>query len=1154
MDKKALIIKDLSIIKMPGFPLGMEPYNDFADHLNIIAGPNASGKSSTAKLIQQLIWQDYDRKVEASGSLNIDNEPWQIRLDPIQAKTERNGVPDELTGLPPTESRNHYLLALHELINAEDKDLAKQIAKEAIGGYDPDTAARTLNYSGKIRNKSSREYSDFIIARQHFRKTYQEQQQLKKEEDTLDSLNREKEKTRQAARLRDFYSLTKEYLEASQAVNISQKQLTHFPVSMEKISGDEFSRITELEEEVGQADGKIDEAERVIENSREVIASLKLPAEEIDEVNLEELEGKAEDLVDFEKELRDTRHQLREAEVRAQAALTALDKNMDTAPWKGLDLHDVQELDEYLQTAQRQLSQKLFLENEISELEKEIYPDPSHSSENIQSGITTLSNWLKEEQSHSGIPVKWAIILAATGVMTAFFTLYAGIYGLAGVLLLVLLTFYTLSLRPAQKNNIRETDYKRTGLPLPRSWNTESVYERFDSLTSALQETKHREHIIIRLKFLQEELDEVDRQMEDILKKEQELRKKLGTVPGIPSENLKSHSSLYWFLINLREWQEHNNRKNTLESQQESLQDQISKLLEDLNNGFRFFNMDEATDAHQARATCKKIAREADTRNRSLEEIQRQEERIRENMKIRQEKDQRLHKLYANLGLNYGEKEEVRQLAEKLDDYKKAVSANEKANALVLNKEQILKNHSLYREYKIEIDQISVDEAEALRNKYETEAARSEEVDKKITEIRTQIRLATRGENLENALAAKEERLDKLELLYENNLASVTGNLLVNKLHETRQTRSKSKVYNKAGKLFSRITNGRYELRISDINKAAFLAYDTNAQQGQALEELSTGTRLQLLLSVRLAFIETRENYLRLPLLADELLANSDDVRSGSIMQALIAFSENGRQVFYFTAQEDEVAKWKLKLQDHAAISSKIFRLQNRLYTGGRKPEEKVTDSLPRFENTELPSPSGLNHYEYGRAINVPAFSILQDRPERLHLWYLITDTKLLYDCLRKNINSWGQLSSYFEHGGRIEGFTESTVEALQNKMKLLSRFRKLYHKGRPRPIDMRTLDDSGVISPAFREKVYKKLAANHGDPAKLLESLQNKEIPGFRSSKTEELEAFLKEESYIDDLAPLPMEEIMVQLQAFRSALNLDLQETEAFLRRTLK
>ncbi len=1151
MDKKALIIKDLFIRKMPGFPSGMEPYTHFADQLNIIAGPNASGKSSTAKLIQQLIWQDHDANIEASGSLSIDNEPWQIHIDPIQTKTERNGIPHELAGLPPPESRDHYLLALQELINAEDKDLAKQIAKEAIGGYDPDTAAQILDYSDKVRNKSSREYSGFIKARDHFRKIYQEQQQLKKEEETLESLNKEKEKTQQAARLRDFYSLTKEYLETRQSLEISKKQLNRFPVPMKKLAGDEFSKITELEEELDQTDRKIEEAKKVIENSRDIIASLKLPSEGVDEVTIETLEQKAEDLIDYEKELRDIRHHLREAEVRVRAAVTAIDQNLDTTSWKGLNLQDVQEMDEYLQTAQKLLSQKQFLEHEIKELEKEVAHDPSYSSENIQSGINALSNWLQEAQSHNGISVKWAIILAATGIITALFTLFTGIYGLAGILLLMLLTFYVLSMRPAQNNNTRETDYKKTGLPLPQNWDTEAVFERFESLVADLQEIKHRESIIPRLKLRQEELHEVNQQMGGILKKEQALREKLGTVPGIPSENLKSHSSLYWFLSNIREWQEHATRKKKLESQEEFLQDQMEKLLDDLNNGFRNFNMNEVTDAYQARAGCKIIAREADSRQRSLEEIKRQEERIRENVEIRQEKNQRLHTVYMKLGLNDGEKEQVRQLTEMLEAYRESVSAHDKANILFLNKEQVLKNHSIYREHEIEIEQLSVDEAVALRNKYETDAARSEEVNRRITEIRTQIGLAKRGDDLENALAVKEKSLDELELLYENNLSSLTGHLLVHKLRETTQTQNKSKVFRDAGKLFSRITNGRYELRIGDINKAAFLAFDTSTQKGQPLDELSTGTRLQLLLAVRLAFIETRENHLRLPLLADELLANSDDVRAWSIMQALIAFSELGRQVFYFTAQDDEVAKWRLKLQDQAPVSCKIFRLQNRLYTGGRKLEDEALSSLPRFENKELPSPSGLNHYEYGKAINVPDYSIIHDQPAKLHLWYLITDTKLLYECLRKNINSWGQLSSFFEHGGRMEGFTDHLLENLNKQMKLLGRFQELFRKGRPRPLDMETLDRSGLISSSFRDKVYRKLEASHGNPEDLLNSLKNKEIPGFRSNKTEELETFLKEEGYIDDMNPLSMEEIMIQLQAFCAALNMDLQEAETFLRR---
>ena len=89
-----------------------------------------------------------------------------------------------------------------------------------------------------------------------------------------------------------------------------------------------------------------------------------------------------------------------------------------------------------------------------------------------------------------------------------------------------------------------------------------------------------------------------------------------------------------------------------------------------------------------------------------------------------------------------------------------------------------------------------------------------------------------------------------------------------------------------------------------------FRARDHQTKRDFELTELSSATRVQLLLSVRLAFVETGETRYRLPLTLDETLANSDDVRASAIITTMASLAED-RQIFYFTAQNDEVNKWK---------------------------------------------------------------------------------------------------------------------------------------------------------------------------------------------------------------------------------------------------
>ncbi len=92
-----------------------------------------------------------------------------------------------------------------------------------------------------------------------------------------------------------------------------------------------------------------------------------------------------------------------------------------------------------------------------------------------------------------------------------------------------------------------------------------------------------------------------------------------------------------------------------------------------------------------------------------------------------------------------------------------------------------------------------------------------------------------------------------------------------------------------------------------------------------SLEELSSGTRVQLLMAARLAFIETMEQGPQLPLILDETFANSDDVRARAVMDATIEICRRGRQVVYFTARHEEVAQWESRVGHLATMTMRCL-------------------------------------------------------------------------------------------------------------------------------------------------------------------------------------------------------------------------------------
>jgi hypothetical protein len=205
MKRVPFIVKELSVYKMPGFPGGMEPFSGLSPNINIIAGPNASGKSSTARVIQSLIWKGGTEDVQATGSVFIGKSGWEIRLDQGRRKIQREGVDDEFTAIPSPGSSARYMLALHDMISANEPELARHIMKESVGGYDIDEAQAKLGYSNLIKNRGAAEYVAFKDADDKYRRAKNKQEELKKQEERLRELYRDKKRSEKAAGLSSFY-------------------------------------------------------------------------------------------------------------------------------------------------------------------------------------------------------------------------------------------------------------------------------------------------------------------------------------------------------------------------------------------------------------------------------------------------------------------------------------------------------------------------------------------------------------------------------------------------------------------------------------------------------------------------------------------------------------------------------------------------------------------------------------------------------------------------------------------------------------------------------------------------------------------------------------------------------------------------------------
>jgi len=196
-----------------------------------------------------------------------------------------------------------------------------------------------------------------------------------------------------------------------------------------------------------------------------------------------------------------------------------------------------------------------------------------------------------------------------------------------------------------------------------------------------------------------------------------------------------------------------------------------------------------------------------------------------------------------------------------------------------------------------------------------------------ITEINTLVEHAKKRTDVEAAYSAVQWAQTELASARDGECAAVAGQALLDFVGLQSRDLGRPRVFRRAGDLFEQITQGRYTLEFHDGNPPAFRALDRQHGEPRNLDQLSSGTRVQLLIAVRLAFLQEMETGVRLPIIVDEALANSDDERAAAIVSALFALCRDGRQLFYLTAQADEVDKWRTMLREHGEIPFAVIEM-----------------------------------------------------------------------------------------------------------------------------------------------------------------------------------------------------------------------------------
>src|SRR5438132_699814 len=100
----SLQFSELHVRRAPGCAPGWR-LRDLSPGINVIVGPNASGKTTTARALTSVMWPTTaPAHTETAASFLLNGATWYAELYGTNASFQRNGSPEERPPLPAAET------------------------------------------------------------------------------------------------------------------------------------------------------------------------------------------------------------------------------------------------------------------------------------------------------------------------------------------------------------------------------------------------------------------------------------------------------------------------------------------------------------------------------------------------------------------------------------------------------------------------------------------------------------------------------------------------------------------------------------------------------------------------------------------------------------------------------------------------------------------------------------------------------------------------------------------------------------------------------------------------------------------------------------------------------------------------------------------
>lgn len=1124
-----------SIFRAPGFPSHTFPdLRSLHGGLNVVHGPNGVGKTTMVRTMRGLLFaSDCPKNLEAEALVMSGGQTWHLSLSQGRLVQKRLDTGEEIR-LPGRndEYADAYWFPLHELLESVGSQgvFLQAIQKEMQGGIDLQLALRQAKgiaafSNGRIKLASS--VTEAYKAYDAIRTELQANVSLKTEIARLErELSRQAYLQQTSERLKSVQA----YLQALEKRRALLADLQGYDSTLALLNEHTLKDAQALQTALDQADEAVRQRLAAIKIDQAAFDNLKVDPEFLADPNLVQV---IDARIDAIKELE---NQVRSAEKELQSAETALKVCEEQFSWFVSKVPDqgnlermVEKLAKLAHTCEPLRCNLAAADTLVRQL-GEILDVDLQEQERLESLKTTLLLCVETLGSVNSMPKtkrhSRKVLLLGTIVLSMFGSLlsitFSPMLGLLGTLAVAIFGLVFSRNKPNEKYQSLQTLLVSYQERLEKQLGTFAL-ESFDvaGLASLLRNVLAR-------------MTELER-----MEEENECRRKAKQT----HEQAKAAYQLW-----LDEWEQASRALNLTKEPdlQGSQFFHLSPLLKDWVHAVSAHDQSAAQVQHarkQLQAAALDLARlcrlqetevvdiTAGSQNliHTIQSASKLQDRLQSQKELLAQEEQRqgksasdLHQLFERLKLDCGDFQTLENLQSQYKEY------------LELEDQKRGYEQSL-NTYPPEIIEFaastSLDEVMDMVSDAEAELGQLEELREEYGRKRERYDSLCSDTKLEEALFSYEAAKEALEAQRREEVHERMVYTLFEEVKQESESIHVPQVVRHASNWLLRITANRFSL---GMGNGTFNAVDTTLGRSFSLAELSSGTRVQLLFAVRMAFLEMLESggEYHFPVFFDELMANSDDQRSLAIAEAIVEISKD-RQVFYCTAQMDEVTK----LTEVAENALQVIRLEDvkRSYRIQESPFSAVkVDTLSVIDPVQ-------DYDAYAKALNIPS-PLLYEPIGSLHSWYLCTESQELYAHMKRGFVNAGQVAR--------------AGEQYRQRLALVAQAQQLAQTGRPKVFTIHDLSDDDLKlnrSAAYYEALQIFLQEERRTGNDVLQAIEAKVLKGFRDNARDALSSFLYEKGFATDDAPYTVAEVLSRLCLNHPDLYID-SENHRIVQRYLK